>query len=444
MWRNKVLWTEGLFLRPQHFHQQERYFEQIVDRRSKAMASWTWGFESLEIDEASLTLGKLALRSAAGVLPDGTVFAVPQDDLPPPALDVGESLKNTLVYLAIALDRPGVPNTSLGDTSGQLPIRCAPRDSEVPDITEGFDESAPMQLGALRLRLLPGNELSGAYAAMPVARIVERRSDGQLLIDRQFIAPALSCSDTPTIRGWIEELRGKLNQRSEILAAAMTQPGRGGVAEIADFLLLQTVNRHLAVFEHLFNVPRLHPDRLYTRCVELAGDLTPFGAERRLARPFPAYDHDDLELTFRPVLEHLRRALAMQHEKSAIRIDLRDLKHGVRVAVIPDKTLITGAAFVLAVNAQMPSEALRLRLPTQTKIGPVERIRDLVNLQLPGVALRPLPVAPRQIPFHAGFNYFELDTRHELWHQLPQSGGLALHVSGEFPGIDLELWAIRG
>ena len=89
MWRNKVLWTEGLFLRPQHFQQQERYFEQIVDRRSKAMASWTWGFESLEIDEASLTLGKLALRSAAGVLPDGTVFAVPQDDLPPPALDVG-------------------------------------------------------------------------------------------------------------------------------------------------------------------------------------------------------------------------------------------------------------------------------------------------------------------------------------------------------------------
>ena len=41
MWRNKVLWTEGLFLRPQHFQQQERYFEQIVDRRSKAMASWT-------------------------------------------------------------------------------------------------------------------------------------------------------------------------------------------------------------------------------------------------------------------------------------------------------------------------------------------------------------------------------------------------------------------
>ena len=78
---------------------------------------------------------------------------------------------------------------------------------------------------------------------------------------------------------------------------------------------------------------------------------------------------------------------------------------------------------MLAVNAQMPSEALRTRFPTQVKIGPVERIRDLVNLQLPGVALRPLPVAPRQIPFHAGFNYFELETRgSELWHQLETIG----------------------
>ena len=54
-----------------------------------------------------------------------------------------------------------------------------------------------------------------------------------------------------------------------------------------------------------------------------------------------------------------------------------------------------------------------------------------------------LPVAPREIRYHAGFNYFELDTSHELWRQLAQSGGLALHLSGEFPAIEFEFWAIR-
>jgi type VI secretion system protein ImpJ len=101
--------------------------------------------------------------------------------------------------------------------------------------------------------------------------------------------------------------------------------------------------------------------------------------------------------------------------------------------------------FVLAVNAQIPSEALRLRFPAQVKIGPAERIRDLVNLQLPGVAVKAMPVAPRQIPYHAGFSYFELETRgSELWRQLERSAGLAMHVSGDFPGLELEFWAIRG
>jgi type VI secretion system protein ImpJ len=114
------------------------------------------------------------------------------------------------------------------------------------------------------------------------------------------------------------------------------------------------------------------------------------------------------------------------------------------VAIIPDVDLQRSAQFVLAVSAQMPSEALRARFPTQVKIGPAERIRDLVNLQLQGVPLLPMPVAPRQIPYHAGFSYFELDTRgNELWRQLESSGGLAMHVAGDFPGLEMEFWAIR-
>ena len=99
---------------------------------------------------------------------------------------------------------------------------------------------------------------------------------------------------------------------------------------------------------------------------------------------------------------------------------------------------------MLAVAAQIPGEALRARFPTQVKIGPVERIRDLVNLQLPGVTLRPLPVAPRQIPYHAGFNYFELDTRNsELWKQLEARAGWRCTSPASFPGLELEFWAIR-
>jgi type VI secretion system protein ImpJ len=91
----------------------------------------------------------------------------------------------------------------------------------------------------------------------------------------------------------------------------------------------------------------------------------------------------------------------------------------------------------------MPSEELRRGFPAQLKIGPVEKIADLVRLGLPGVPVLPLPAAPRLIPFHAGFTYFELDQTSELWAQLEKSGGVALHVAGKFPGLTMEFWAIR-
>jgi len=159
---------------------------------------------------------------------------------------------------------------------------------------------------------------------------------------------------------------------------------------------------------------------------------------------YPVYDHDDPQACFTPLMTDLRRSLSMVLEQNAIPIELHERAYGVRVAILPPVEVQRSAAFVLAVAADVPADVVRNRFPTQVKIGPVEKIRDLVNLHLPGVALRALPVAPRQIPYHAGFNYFELDTTDELWRQLETSGGLAMHIAGEFPGIKLEFWAIRG
>jgi predicted component of type VI protein secretion system len=58
------------------------------------------------------------------------------------------------------------------------------------------------------------------------------------------------------------------------------------------------------------------------------------------------------------------------------------------------------------------------------------------------IGIRPLPIAPRQTPLHAGASYFELDRNNPQWQQMRSSGGFAIHVSGEFP--DLRLEAIRG
>src|SRR3569833_3737195 len=96
---------------------------------------------------------------------------------------------------------------------------------------------------------------------------------------------------------------------------------------------------------------------------------------------------------------------------------------GICVESVADPTLFDTAAFVLAARADVPSEDLRRRFPAQVKIGSVEKIRDLVNLQLPGIGLQAMAVAPRQIPYHAGFAYLELDRANEQWRALKGAGG---------------------
>ena len=157
----------------------------------------------------------------------------------------------------------------------------------------------------------------------------------------------------------------------------------------------------------------------------------------------PAYNHDDLQLAFTPVMEELRQLLAMVLEQNAIQIPLSKPKFGVYAAKRPDLNLLDNAIFVLAVNAQVPPETLRIHFPPQVKIGPVEDIQQLVRSALPGISIHPLPVAPRQIPYHAGFSYFELNKQSELWKKLPTSGGFAFHIGGTFPELELEFWAIK-
>jgi len=440
-WRNKVVWSEGMLLQPQHFQQNERWLEHALQRRFVALSPCGWGFAEIEIDTAALLLGKLALTRAVGVFPDGTTFDMPAIDPLPEPLDLPPDARDEAVVMSLPMRRPGARESN---TEGDEPlVRYDVTEESVADANTAGERDALIQLGHLRSRLLLQRDVSDAMACLLVARVIERRVDNSLHLLRQHIPPLLDVHTSEVLRGYLSELHGLLNQRSMALAPRLTQGGRGGVAEIADFLLLQTVNRYLPVLTHQLQITPLHPLPLFETALAMVGDLSVFGEARRPPE-LPAYQHDDLDATFRPVMNELRRALSMVLEQNAIQIELHDRNHGIRVAILHDAGLRRDANFVLAVNARMPDDALRARFPSQVKIGPVERIRDLVNLQLPGVGLRALPVAPRQIPYHAGYTYFELDTRNnDLWRQLDQSGGLAMHIAGEFPGLELAFWAIR-
>jgi type VI secretion system protein ImpJ len=440
-WNRKVVWSEGMLLQPQHLQQHDRYLQSQLEARVARLRPYSWGFSALKFDESALAFGKLALQACSGVLPDGTPFMLPADDELPLPLDVPEDARNVLVVLALPLRRPGVAETA-DSTAPDNFARHRPVDHETWD-SNGIDNSALMQVGQLRLRLALESEVINAYSTIGVARVLERRPDNRLVLDPEYCPPCLDYRAAPRLGGFADELVGLLHQRGQALASRLSQPGAAGAAEIVDFLLLQLVNRAEPLFAHLAGMTGLHPEELYREMAALAGELSTFSPTNKRAVQYPVYRHEQLRESFQPVIEHLREALSAVMDSHAVPIALEERQFGIRVAVMRDPELVKSATFVLAVNAHLAAENIRTAFPRQVKIGSVEKIRDLVNLQLPGIGLRALPVAPRQLPFHAGFTYFELDRNSEYWAQLSTSAGFAMHVAGEFPGLQMEFWAIR-
>ena len=101
MSRKRVIWSEGLFLRPQHFQQLERSVEMLVESRAAGALSPGWGLTSLRLDDEALKIGRLSIKSARGVMPDGTPFSIPEEYAAPLALEIGTEVKDSLVHLAL-------------------------------------------------------------------------------------------------------------------------------------------------------------------------------------------------------------------------------------------------------------------------------------------------------------------------------------------------------
>ncbi|HRC72099.1 MAG TPA: type VI secretion system baseplate subunit TssK [Candidatus Competibacter sp.] len=447
-WYSKVVWSEGMFLRPQHFQQQDRYLEAFVRQSRGPLHPYDWGVVELVLDREALALGKVAVTSAKGLLPDGTPFSIPEHDPPPTPLTIDAGVRDTRVMLALPLRRTGMADVERGDqTDTAARYRAVAR--EVRDNNIGTaNSSAFVEVGEPRLRLLPDTRDWSEHTCIGIARVAERRPDQKVVLDEQYIPPSLDCRGVPALNGFVTELLGLLHQRGDALAERVVGGGtaRAASLDLAQFMRLQTVNRFEPLFAHLVIMQKLHPETFYQIALQLAGEMATFTDKVKRRPPtLPAYDHDDLQRTFEPLMRELRRSLSLEEVDAAIQIPLEERQYGIRVGIITDreKPLLAKASFILAVRADMASDTLRARFPPQLKIGPVEIIAKLINHHLPGIGVNALPVAPREIPYRADFIYFRLDRNSEFWKQLLNSGGFAFFVGGEFPGLDMVFWAIK-
>lgn len=106
--QSRVMWSEGMFLLPQHFQYQDEFHQHQLAESTLRNTPFHWGVQMLQVDEEALATGSLQLKRLKLVFPDGSLYDAPQHDPLPAARDLKDLLKgNDLkVYAALKLPEP--------------------------------------------------------------------------------------------------------------------------------------------------------------------------------------------------------------------------------------------------------------------------------------------------------------------------------------------------
>ena len=436
----KPIWSQGMFMRPQHFQQQERYWEAFIQDHMSGQSGYGWGLRRLEIDRAALELGRFAVTRFALTLSDGTPLGAPGiADLPPPRV-FGPEAQGRRVMLALPIRRSDAAEVTLGE-SPMSERRWRGCTVSLRDTSSEDDEYCEVRLGRLAPLLLLEGEPRDSYETVPIARI-ETASETELTLNENYLPPVMNCRTHAGYMRTLRDIRSTLHRRAESLARQIDPNTAVGMSDMLDFLLLQMINRHEVAFAHMIQLEHLPPERAYVATAELAGELSTFLPERR-AKPPPVYDHADPGPGWRQLVRTVTRALGQISDRHGVELPLERQPNGARVAAIHDHGLLDTGRFIVVVRSTAARELVAAQVERRLKVCSLERLREIVALQLSGIPCSVVPVVPRGLPYYPNAVYLEVDRGAALWDEVRSSGTLAMYMAGPEAAFDLRLWALR-
>ena len=440
-----VLWTKGVLLTPQHLQTQDRFLEDLLEMQLGALTFCPWGFHRVSVDREALAGGAFAISEAAGILPDGLLFDIPGADPAPPPRPLEtcwQPDQQTLdVYLAIPEQLDNGLNVSSGQTDRNTRFMA-----EVllrRDENTGLAER-PLVVARKNFRLLAEGEAIEGNTALPVARVV-RSSAGSYQLDPGFVPPVVDIAASEYLMAVARRVVELLSAKSSALADRRRHKNQSlaefGIADVANFWLLYTVNTHLPDIRHLFEVRRGHPGELFSAMLALAGALTTFSTTVH-PRDLPAYDHANLSRCFRDLDEKLRLLLETVVPANYVSLAMRAVRPAVFASALDRDEYLAADGWYLAVNADLEAARLLRAVPELVKISSADHIDNLIKQALPGLQLTHIPSPPGAIPVKTGFQYFRVGKTGPEWQSISRARNVAAYVPADFPNAQLELLVV--
>ena len=441
----KVLWGEGLFLRPQHFQRQDAYHEARLFESIQAIQPYNWGVRTLRFDRDALGSNMLRLLELSLVFPDGTLYSAPQaDELPQSvALDtLPAGIDEFTFYLALHPMRDSGANCAEGNDGG-FNSRYVSGQVRAADLFTKASE-ADIALLKTHVKLLTNDEPRDQFLSVPLVRIRRTATSG-FAFDDAFVPPCLAIEASPTLHHRLRQLIDALQAKVNALYGFHREPTKNIIefrsGDIASFWLLHTANAAFAALIHLYKHAALHPERLFQELLRLAGQLMTFSKGYALA-DLPAYSHDDPGPAFEQLDTILRELLETVISTRYFAIALDQVRPSFYAGRLDSGKIDDETTFYIAVSAEMPAAELIDAVPARFKVGSPDDVDKLVLSAMPGVRLQHAPQVPAAIPVRPGACYFSLDARGPLYERMLQAQSAMIYTPAGIHDLTLELIAV--
>lgn len=445
----KVLWVEGVSIRPHQLQQQDRYHEARVQRMASAIHPDPWGVRAVRWNLDGLKNNSLEAEALSLIFQDGEIYDAPGADALPVKVDLGKlpiSEQSFTLYAALP---------ALKAHGGNLSDPDAPRDehgaryaqvaSEAQDL---FGAAASLEVLQLRktVRLLSHLEARDGYDSFPLVR-VRRLASGAFELDPDFMPPSLSLAADAALPRLLERLLEQLSAKIEALYSRQRQSSRGAIevhgGDSAAFWMLNTLSGACASLSHCASYRRHHPEQLFDKLMALAGALLTFSRKYTLA-DLPAYRHEDSWPAFAR-LDAIIRDLAetvISSRYFTIPLEIDEERSTHSRALLDAAQFDQHTMLYVAVNADMPALELVGVVPLRFKIAAPDDITVLIGRALPGVRLVHMAQVPVEVPVRPNTYYFSLENKGALYEKMIAARALTIYVPSGIDGLKLELFGI--
>ena len=436
---NPVAWTEGMFLRPQHFQHHDLFAEERLRFHLHRLDPFHWGVRELQINEEALSDHRLEVLQLEAVLPGGAIVRYPGNSVVE-TREFDSSAEKIDVHLALRRLSPTEPNA--GGDGNHRDVRYLLRDSEVPDLNRGGFETA-VELVHPNLRIFFGDEAEEleAHESFKLAELV---ATGEIkepfALSREYVPPLLAVQGSQLLADEIAQIVSQIAAKVRVVA------GRTSTISIADLprmWMRYTLSRATPVLRHLLSTGETSPFELYTYLVEVAGALASFNLDE--PAELPLYDHEDLRACFGELIAFLDGQLteAVPDRFSEVQMPFDEGQKFYMTTELNTDLVDPRNLYFLAVKADLESQELVKRVVDEGKAGSQGNVKVAMRMNIAGLAIEHMAAAPTEIAARAGYEYFKLDPHSTKWNKVKEDFSLALSIP-KVESADVRLYVVAG